>query len=138
MVSLLMDTALFQILPLPRAASLRHWCEANDASLFLSAASLTEIAGAIHKMPSSPSERAKALLKWLDEVASGFGDRIHPIDTEVSLRAGAMLARLTNSPARLKLHDAQLVATAEVHGHGLLTRRVSTFGPWTRVPIETV
>jgi predicted kinase len=37
-----------------------------------------------------------------------------------------------------RFHDALLVATAQIHGHGLVTRRDQTFGPWTKVPIATV
>ena len=133
----LIDTALLKTLATPKAAILRRWCDTHDASLFVSVASLTEIAAGVAKMPSSQSERAKAMCEWLDAFAARFADRIHPIGTEISLRAGAFLPSLVNGVPRHRLHDALLVATAEIHGHGLLTRREAIFGAWTKVPIAT-
>ena len=135
MTTWLIDTALLKTLASPKAASLRQWCEANNASLFLSAASLTEIAAGIGKKPASHARRADALREWLGGLTSQFADRIHPTDTEISVRAGALLPRLTNGHPRYRFHDAILVATAQAHGHGLLTRRDAIFGPWTNVSI---
>jgi len=133
----LIDTALLKMLASPKA-SLRQWCEANNASLFLSAASLTEVAFGIRKIPASQSQLADALRKWLDVVTTSFVDRIHPVDTAISLRAGAIMLGLTNGYPRHRFHDAVLVATARAHGHGLLTRRDGIFGPWTRTPIAVI
>jgi hypothetical protein len=55
-----------------------------------------------------------------------------------SPRAGALLPRLQNGLPRHRFHDAVLVATAQAHGHGLLTRRDTIFGPWTNVPIAAL
>jgi hypothetical protein len=38
-----------------------------------------------------------------------------------------------NGPARHHFHDALLVATAQILGHGVLTRRDGVFGPWIKV-----
>jgi len=132
----LIDTALVKLLASPRATPLRQWCEANEASLFLSSVSLTEIVRSINKMPSSQSQRIHALRHWLDQLISGFADRIYSIDPAIAMRAGALLPHLPNNNTRHPLHDAILVATAQVHGHGLLTRRDATFGPWTQTPIQ--
>jgi hypothetical protein len=138
MTTWLIDTALFKMLASPKAASLRNWLEANDASLFLSAASLTEIAAGIAKMPASQSHRAQALRAWFDEFATRYADRIHVVDPEIATRAGALLPSLRNGYPRHRLHDALLVATAQAHGHGLLTRRDGVFGPWTQTPIAVI
>jgi hypothetical protein len=45
---------------------------------------------------------------------------------------------LQNGLPRHRFHDAVLVATAQAHGHGLLTRRDTIFGPWTNVPIAAL
>ena len=138
MTTWLADTALLKILGSPSAARLRQWVEANDASLFLSTASLTEIAAAIGKTPANQSQRSTALQTWLDGICTQFSDRIHPVDPEIATRAGAILLNLRNGLPRHRLHDALLVATAQVHGHGLLTRRDGVFGSWTNVPIGAV
>lgn len=45
------------------------------------------------------------------------------MDSEIALRAGSLLQNVKNCYPRHRLHDAILVATAQLHGHGLLTRR---------------
>jgi hypothetical protein len=41
-------------------------------------------------------------------------------------------------PPQHRLHDLLLVATAQIHGHGLLTKRDAVFGPWTEIEVEVV
>ena len=137
MTTWLMDTALFKMPATPNAASLQKWFEANDASHFLLAASLAEINAGIARLSGKASARGAALKTWFDRLAMQFADRIHPIDPEIAKRAGALLSSLQNGPARHRFHDALLLATAQIHGHGLLTRRDAIFGPWTKVPIAT-
>jgi predicted nucleic acid-binding protein len=131
----LMDTPLFRMLETAKARPLLQWCEANDASLFISAASLTYVVGSISKLPGSQSDRAKALRNWLDDIIVHFADRIHPVDVAIATRAGALLPSFT---AGDRFHDALLVATAQRHGHGLVTRRDTVFGPRTDVKIAIV
>jgi toxin FitB len=133
----LMDTPLFNMLQTPKARPLLEWCEANKPSLFISAASLTEVALGIYKLPGSQSQRANAQRNWLDEIITRFADRIHPVDAAIATRAGTLLPSPTSLP-RHRFHDALLVATAQMHGHGLITRREETFGPWTQTPIAIV
>jgi predicted nucleic acid-binding protein len=131
----LMDTPLFKMLATPKVKPLLEWCEANEASLFISAASLTHVAQAISKFPGSQSQRASAQFDWLDEIGRRFADRIHPIDPVIATRAGALVVSLTNAHPRHRFHDALLVATAQIHGHGMVTLREGIFGPWTQTPI---
>jgi predicted nucleic acid-binding protein len=71
-------------------------------------------------------KEAKALRSWLDEIIARFADRIRPVDAEIAMRAGALLrCRTTGLPIN-HFHDALLVATAQRHGHGLLTGRGSS------------
>jgi predicted nucleic acid-binding protein len=133
----LMDTPLFKMLATPSAKPLLEWCEANDASLYISAASLTEVARGINKLSGSQSQRASAQRKWLDEIVTRFADRIHPVDAAIAVRAGGVLSSLTNGQPRHRFHDALLVATAQIYGHGLVTRRDGIFGRWTQTPIDT-
>jgi hypothetical protein len=39
--------------------------------------------------------------------------------------------------ARDRFHDAVLAATAQVHGHGFLTKRVTVFSAWTQVKVAS-
>jgi predicted nucleic acid-binding protein len=134
----LMDTPLFKMLATPKVKPLLEWCKANDASLYISAASLTEVALGINKLPGLQSQRANAQRNWFDEIITRFADRIHPVDAAIAARAGAVLPSLTTSLPRHRFHDALLVATAQMHGHGLVTCRDRTFGRWTKVPIAIV
>jgi predicted nucleic acid-binding protein len=134
----LLDTPLFNMLATPKAKPLLEWCEANDASLFISAVSLTHIAQAISKLPGSQSQRAHAQRNWFDEIITGFADRIHPVDAKIATQAGALLPSFTTGYLQHRFHDALLVATARVHGNGLVTRREGIFGPWTQTPIAIV
>jgi len=134
----LMDTPLFKMLATPKAKPLLEWCEANDASLFLSAASLAHVARGIDKLPTPQSQGAKALRIWLDKIIDRFGDRIHPVDAAIAMRAGSLFRCRTIGLPIHHFHDVLLVATAQSHGHGLITRREETFGPWTQTPIAIV
>jgi predicted nucleic acid-binding protein len=134
----LLDTPLFNMLATPKAKPLHEWCEANKPSLFISAESLTEISAAIGKMSANRWQRGDALRIWFDEITKHFEDRIHPVDAAIAIRAGGVLPNLTNAHPRHRFHDALLVATAQHHGHGLVTRRDGIFGPWTQTPITTV
>jgi predicted nucleic acid-binding protein len=135
----LVDTALLKMLSSTNSTRLlQHWCESNKASLFLSAASQTEIIAAIAKVPTNQPERSTALRRWFDELSLRFADRIHPIDSVIAKRAGVLSLHVRDCHPRHRLHDALLVATAQVHGHGLLTRRDGVFGSWTNTVIGTL
>jgi predicted nucleic acid-binding protein len=134
----LLDTPLFNMLATPKAKPLLEWCLANKPSLFISTASLTEVARGINKLSGFQSERAHAQRKRLDEITTRFADRIHPVDVAIAVRAGRVLPSLTNGQPRHRFHDALLVATAQLQGHGLITRRDGIFGPWTQTPIVIV
>jgi toxin FitB len=134
----LLDTPIFNMLATPKAKPLLEWCAANRPSLFISAQSLTEISTAIGKMSGYQSQRANAQRKWLDEILTRFANRVHPVDAAIATRAGESLPHLIIGHQRHRFHDALLVATAQIHGHGLITRRDGIFGPWTKVQIATV
>ena len=123
----LMDTPLFMMLATPKAKPLLQWCEANDASLYISAASVAHAARGIDKLPTSQSRGAEALRSWLDKIITRFADRIHPVDAEIAMRAGSLLRCRTVGLPIHHFHDVLLVATAQ--RHGLVTRRDTVFGP---------
>jgi toxin FitB len=136
----LIDTALFKSLAPGglKGGSLRSWIETHEDPLFLSAASLVEIEAVIEKIRHRDAKRADALHQWLDGLVATFGDRIHPIDVNVAIRAGRLLPyRQQSEDARHRFHDAVLAATAQIHGHRLLTKRVTIFGAWTQVKVAS-
>lgn len=135
MTTWLIDTALFKSLAPGPSQSFRKWIEAHDDPIFLSAASLVELQAAIARIPSSQTKRAEVLGRWLEGLVSDFADRIHEIDSNIALRAGTLLPYCQAGPPRHRFHDALLVATAQIHGHGLLTKREGVFGAWTKVEI---
>jgi hypothetical protein len=49
--------------------------------------------------------------------------------------ASGLLPYRQIGPARHRFHDAVLAATAQVHGHGLLTKRQPVFGAGTQVKV---
>ena len=138
----LIDTALFKSLgpDASQKSSLRAWIKAHEEPAFLSAASLVDLEAAIARVPKIRGGRAGALRKWLDELVVGFSDRIHPVDAEVAIRAGRLLPNCQAGHARHRFHDALLVATAQVYGHSLLTKRDGVFGVLdpgkNRVPLK--
>jgi toxin FitB len=133
----LIDTALFKSLApgAPKGATLRSWIETREDPLFLSAASLVELEAVIDRVRGRDTKRAEGLQAWLDGLVTTFSDRIHPIDIHVAVRAARLLPYRQIGPARHRFHDAVLAATAQVQGHGLLTKREPVFGPWTQVKV---
>jgi predicted nucleic acid-binding protein len=135
----LIDTAMFKSLALDgqKRSSLRGWIETHKDPFHLSAASLVELEAAIERIRARRADRADALRKWLDGLVTTFRDRIHPVDIDVAIRAGRLLTHCQVGPARHRFHDALLVATAQIHGHGLLTKRDAVFGAWTGVEVTS-
>ena len=138
MTTWLIDTAMFKSLAdVQKRSSLRAWIVTHEDPLYLSAASLVALAAAIDRIRARRADRADTLSKWLDGLVATFKDRIHPVDIDVAIRAGTLLTHCQVGPARHRFHDALLVATAQIHGHGLLTKREAVFGSWTRVEVAS-
>src|ERR1700739_832126 len=103
-----MGTPLLKMLAPEKAKPLRDWCEANDASLFISAASLAHVARGIDKLPTSQSQGAKALRNWLEKIVDRFGDRIHSVDAAIAMRVGSLLPCCTVGLPIHHFHDVLL------------------------------
>ena len=133
MESCLVDTVLFKSLGPAGAeeSSARELINTYGGPLFLSEASVVHLRVAIGRIFPKWPHRGD-LDKWLDCIVADFSDRIHPVDAQVASRAGL----LTLNRSR-RFHDALLVATAQVHGHGLLTLRGKHFEPWAKVTLVT-
>ena len=132
----LIDTALVATLgpASPQKSGLQYWLDTHREPVFFSTASLVEIEAAIGRVPASQPARS-APRNWLDGLISTFSDRIHPVDAAVAVRAGKLLPHCHIGLPRYRFHDRVLVATAQVHRHGLLTKREPVFGAWTQVKV---
>ena len=135
----LIDTALFATLgpASSQKSGLRHWLGTHREPVFLSTVSLVEIEAAIGRVPASQQARISALQNWLDGLLSAFGDRIHLVDAAVAVRAGKLLPHCRAGYPRYRFHDVVLVATAQMHGHGLLTKREGVFSAWTNIAVAS-
>jgi predicted nucleic acid-binding protein len=117
----LMATPLFKMLATPKAKPLLEWCKANEPSLFISAASLSEIALGITSY-RDPSRTAPA------PSATGSRDhyalpRPHPPSRRRHRQARRRALAGPQVSRALGFNDALLLATAQLRGHGLITRR---------------
>lgn len=98
----------------------QSWFASTDqAKLFTSVLVLGEIRRGIEQLRRRDPMAAASLDRWLLLLASGFEDRVLPVDAEVSDRWGRL-----NVPVSLPAVDSLLAATALVHGLTLVTRNV--------------
>jgi hypothetical protein len=95
------------------------------------------IEAAIGPVPASQQACISGLREWLDRLLSTFSDRIHPVDAAVAVRAGRLLPHCHAGSARHRFHHKVLVATAQMPGDGLLSRRDAVFGAWTKVALAS-
>jgi predicted nucleic acid-binding protein len=128
----LLDTYLFKHLAPGeggRKPSFRDWVSASAEPIFLSVVSIVEINARIQKLRGAHQEqRAAELDAWLKGIVADYGDRIHPVDAEVAMCAGELMNR-SRAFAGRNFSDLLLAATAQVHGHVLVTERKSNFIP---------
>ena len=101
------------------------------------AASIRKIEAAIKSIPASQVKRSNALTKWLDGLVTNFSDRIHPLDVKVAARAREIRCNWQQTGVSVRYHDVLLAATAQLYGHGLLTKRLPVFGAWTNVKVAS-
>jgi hypothetical protein len=96
----------------------RAWfADANDDELFTSVLVLGEIRRGIESIRRRDGPSALAIEQWLVRLATGFGERVLPVDARVADRWGAL-----NVPDPLPTVDGLLAATALVHDLVLVTR----------------
>jgi predicted nucleic acid-binding protein len=121
-VSWLVDTnVLSEIRKGTRADDgIQSWfASTDDEDLYTSVLVLGEIRRGIESIRRCDRASALALEQWLVRLATGFGERILPIDVRVADRWGAL-----NVPDPVPTVDGLLAATALVHDLVLVTRNV--------------
>ena len=93
------------------------WEKVDEDELWTSALVLGEIRRGIELARRRDPQKAKALEAWLDEVVSGFGDRVLHVDVQVADEWGRM-----NAIRPLPVIDALIAATARANGLIFVTR----------------
>jgi predicted nucleic acid-binding protein len=133
----LLDTRLFKHLASGaggRKRTFRDWVSSSEEPIFLSMISVVDISARIQRVRDTRQEpRAAELDAWLQGILA-HGDRIYPVDAQVAKLAGALMNQ-SRTFAGLNLSDGLLAATAQIHGHGLLTERKAAFSPLTGIKL---
>jgi len=92
----------------------------------LSVITIGEIAKGVEKLPES--KRKQDLHSWLKEdLLARFSGRIIPLDTEVLMQWGVLVARLESTGITLPAIDSLIAATTLTHKLTLVTRNVDDF-----------
>lgn len=96
------------------------WRDVPEEDLWLSALVLGEIRRGVELARRRDPTKAAALEAWLNELISGFGDRILALDAVVAEEWGRISAIRT-----VPVIDALLAATAKANGLVLVTRNTA-------------
>lgn len=117
--------------------ALGEWLLRNADQLYLSALSVVEIKAGIEKLRRAGSQRrAVDLDSWLDRILTMYGERILSLDAEVGKVAGVLTEDARANSRHPDLSDVLIAATAQAHGHGLMTDNMRHFEPLRlRVPL---
>lgn len=113
------------------------WMETHSSDLFVSAATIAEIADGIAKAKREGAKRkASDLAAWLQTVLHLYGERVLPFDGQTAEIAGALsdLARgRGHSPG---FADIIIAATARRHDLTVLSRNGRHFRPMAVVVVD--
>lgn len=96
------------------------WHGVSKDDLWLSSLVLGEIRKGVELVRSNDRRQALALEQWLNDVKSGFGDRVLPVDNTVAEEWGRM-----NAARPVPVVDGLLAATAKTNGLVFVTRNVA-------------
>ena len=106
----------------------------DSDGVYLSVITIGEIAKGVEKLPKS--KRKQDLHSWLKEdLLVRFRGRIIPLDTEVLMQWGVLVARLESKGITLPAIDSLIAATTLTHKLTLVTRNVDDFSS-TGIEIE--
>jgi predicted nucleic acid-binding protein len=106
------------------------WLRRSGDQCYLSVVTLTEIAyGVAWLRNRGATARAARLGAWLDQMVQFYATRILPIDVDIALQAGILLATARAAGVEPDTTDAWIGATAKVHGLEVLTFNMADFRP---------
>ena len=98
----------------------------DSDDVYLSVITIGEIAKGIEKLPKS--KQNQELNSWLKEdLLVRFDGKIIPLDTEVLMQWGILIASLELSETTLPAVDSLIAATTLTHKLTLVTRNVDDF-----------
>jgi predicted nucleic acid-binding protein len=119
----LLDTNIVSELrkPKPHGAVLEWFNSVNDADLYVSAVTLSEIQVGIEMTRKQDPAKAAELEAWLELVAASYN--ILPMDAA----AFRGWARLMHRKSNFLYEDAMIAATAQIHELTVVTRNTSDF-----------
>lgn len=107
-----------------------EWLGRNSDRFYLSVVTLTEIAYGVAWLRSrGATARAARLGAWLDQIVQFHAARILPIDTDIALQAGILLATARAAGVEPDTTHPWIGATAKVHGLEVLTFNMADFRP---------
>lgn len=109
------------------AAAVVRWLRAQPTvDLAVSVITFGEIRRGVDRL--ARGRRRTELERWLGaELREYFGDRVLPVDLDVSLAWGALTAASERLGRPLPVVDGLLLATARVHDLTVVTRNVTDF-----------
>ena len=132
----LLDTNVISLLSPSKeeaAAVFIDWLERADADgrLYLSVVTVHEIEKGIRLLEhKGASARAATLRIWLSGLVSTYGEKILPLDIQVTSASGqleAMAIACGHSPG---MADALIAGTAKAHDLAVITRNARHFKPF--------
>ena len=128
----------------PRARLL-DWMDRNSDQLFLSAITVAEIQDGIARAGRTGAHRKAARLEeWLETLLHLYSARILPLDIAVARIVGRLSDLARSHGHDPGFADLAIAATAQHHGHIVLTRNlrhfqaigVASHNPFTSLPID--
>ncbi|MDR3530565.1 MAG: PIN domain-containing protein [Rhodopila sp.] len=106
------------------------WLRRHGDLCYLSTVTLTEIAyGVAWPRSRGATARTARLGTWLEEIIRYHEARILPVDTDIALQAGVLLANARAAGVEPDTTDGWIGATAKVHGLEVLTFNMADFRP---------
>ena len=127
-MTFLLDTCVISELVAnrPNPAVVRWVDSVDEDRLFLSAITIGEIKRGIEKLDDS--RRKRILQEWLEaDLLIRFRDKIIPLDTEVMLVWGQLVAALEKQGRRMPAIDSLIAATCLQRRLDLVTRNEGDF-----------
>lgn len=124
----LIDTCIISELvakhPNPKVVEFVDSLDSGD--VYLSVITIGEIAKGVEKLPKS--KRKQELHSWLKEdLMVRFDGRIIPLDTDILMEWGILIARLESTGITLPAIDSLTAATTLTYKLTLVTRNVNDF-----------
>ena len=112
----------------PSVDVVRWVAEQDETSLYVSVLTFGEIEKGLAKL--NDDKRSCKLRHWVDhDLKRRFGGRILSFDYEAACRWGEISGKAESEGTPIPVVDAQMAATALMHGMTLVTRNISDVAP---------